>query len=97
VSTLCCEHGMSGTSHYIWRTKFGTMDASVINRLKKPARNNTRHQHTALLSTVWCESDLLPLRGTEHDTNKIIADSLIALSLCPRTWGSGLMLLHEWG
>jgi putative transposase len=28
------------------------------------------------------------------DENKVVADSLIALSLCHRTWGFGLMFLH---
>ena len=31
---LCREHGMSNTSFYKWRAKFGGMDASMISQMK---------------------------------------------------------------
>jgi|TARA_B110000008_G_scaffold64309_1_gene64534 putative transposase len=31
VSELCQEHGMSNTSFYEWRAKFGGMDASMVS------------------------------------------------------------------
>ena len=33
VSELCREHGMSSTTFYKWRAKYGGMDTSMIARL----------------------------------------------------------------
>ena len=35
IPELCREHGMSGTSFYKWRAKFGGMDASLMVRIKE--------------------------------------------------------------
>lgn len=35
VPELCREHGMSSSTFYKWRTKFGGMDASLMARLKE--------------------------------------------------------------
>lgn len=42
VSELCREHGMSSTSFYKWRAKFGGMDASLMARLKELEDENRR-------------------------------------------------------
>ena len=34
VPELCRVHGMSNASFYKWRTKYGGMDASLINQMK---------------------------------------------------------------
>ncbi len=34
VADLCREHGMSDTSFYKWRAKYGGMDASMISQMK---------------------------------------------------------------
>ena len=34
VAELCREHGMSSTSFYKWRSKYGGMDASMISQMK---------------------------------------------------------------
>ena len=34
VKDLCREHGFSEASYYLWRSKFGGMDASDARRLK---------------------------------------------------------------
>ena len=35
VPELCREHGMSSATFYMWRAKYGGMDASMIARLKE--------------------------------------------------------------
>ena len=35
VPELCREHGMSPTSFYKWRSKYGVMGASLMARMKK--------------------------------------------------------------
>jgi len=42
VSELCQEHGMSNTSFYEWRAKFGGMDASMVSELKAMEAENRR-------------------------------------------------------
>ena len=42
VSELCRERGLSGTSFYRWRAKFGGMDASLISEMKDMAEENSR-------------------------------------------------------
>lgn len=42
VSELCREHGMSSASFYIWRAKFGGMDASMMSEMKALAEENCR-------------------------------------------------------
>lgn len=42
VSELCREQGMSTTSFYKWRAKYGGMDASVICLLKSVEDENRR-------------------------------------------------------
>jgi putative transposase len=32
---LCLEHGMSDSSFYKWRIKYGGMDASLLTRMKE--------------------------------------------------------------
>jgi putative transposase len=39
---LCREHGMSSTTFYKWRAKFGGMDASMMARMKELKDENRR-------------------------------------------------------
>lgn len=42
VTELCHEHGMSNASFYKWRSRFGSMDASMMTRLKELEDENLR-------------------------------------------------------
>ena len=42
VPDLCREHGMSSASFYKWRSKYGSMDASMMTRLKELEDENRR-------------------------------------------------------
>ena len=42
VMALCREHGMSKSSFYKWRDKYGGMDASLMSRMKELERENSR-------------------------------------------------------
>ena len=35
IPELCREHGMSNSSFYKWRTKYGGTDASLMTRMKE--------------------------------------------------------------
>ena len=42
VADLCRRHGFSEASYYLWRSKFGGMDASLMARLKELEDENRR-------------------------------------------------------
>jgi putative transposase len=42
VPELCREHGMSNSSFYKWRAKFGGMDTSMVKRMKELEDENWR-------------------------------------------------------
>lgn len=42
VADVCREHGVSEQSVYRWRTKFGGMDVSDVQRLKQLQDENSR-------------------------------------------------------
>ena len=42
VPELCREHGISSTTFYKWRSKFGGMDASLMARMKELEDENRR-------------------------------------------------------
>ena len=42
VADLCREHGISGTTFYKWRAKFGGMHVSMMARLKELEDENRR-------------------------------------------------------
>ena len=42
VKELCREYGMSDTTFYRWRSKYGGMDASDIKRLKELEAENAQ-------------------------------------------------------
>ena len=42
VPELCRKYGMSSTSFYKWRSKYGGMDVSHMKRLKELALENAR-------------------------------------------------------
>ncbi len=44
VSEICCEHGMSSTLFYKWRSKYGGMEASMMTRMKELEDKNRRFQ-----------------------------------------------------
>lgn len=57
VSELCREHGMSNTSFYKWRAKFGGMDASMISELKAMTEENRRLKR--MYAEMSMQNDLL--------------------------------------
>ena len=42
VPDLCREHGMSNATFYKWRSKYGGMDASLMQRMKALEDENRR-------------------------------------------------------
>ena len=42
VAELCLEHGISNSTFYKWRAKYGGMDASLITRMKDLEEENRR-------------------------------------------------------
>jgi len=42
IPELFREHGMSNSSFYKWRTKYGGMDASLMTRMKELEDENRR-------------------------------------------------------
>lgn len=42
VKELCREYGMSDTTFYRWRSKYGGMEASDIRRLKEVESENSK-------------------------------------------------------
>lgn len=42
VPELCGEHGISSATFYMWRTKFGGMDTSLMTRMKELEEENRR-------------------------------------------------------
>jgi putative transposase len=42
IPDLCREHGMSNTTFYKWRAKYGGMDASLMKRMKELEDENRR-------------------------------------------------------
>lgn len=42
VPELCREHGMSTATFYMWRAKYGGMDASLMARMKELEEENRR-------------------------------------------------------
>ena len=42
IKELCRRHGFSEASYYLWRSKFGGMDASLMARLKELEDENRR-------------------------------------------------------
>jgi len=52
VPDLCREYGMSSASFYQWRSKYGGMDVSMMNRLKELEQENKQ------LKKMYAESQL---------------------------------------
>ena len=42
VPDLCREHGISTTTFYKWRSKYGGMDVSLMTRMKELEEENRR-------------------------------------------------------
>lgn len=39
---ICREHGMSAATSYKWRSKYGGVDTSMLRRVKKSEKENSR-------------------------------------------------------
>ncbi len=52
VTELCREHGMSKATFYKWRSKYGGMDISLVNRMKELEKENAR------LKKMYAETQL---------------------------------------
>jgi putative transposase len=52
VPELCRKHGMGNSTFYKWRTKYGGMDASLLQRMKELESENKR------LKKLYAESQL---------------------------------------
>lgn len=52
VPELCREYGMSSAAFYQWRSKYGGMDVSMMNRLKELEQENKQ------LKKMYAESQL---------------------------------------
>ena len=46
VPDLCREHGMSTSTFYTWRSKYGGMDVSLMKRMKDLEDENRRLKKT---------------------------------------------------
>jgi putative transposase len=57
VPELCREHGMSSTSFYKWRAKYGGMDASMKTRMKELEAENARLKK--MYADVQLENDVI--------------------------------------
>ena len=42
IPELCREHGMSNSSFYKWRTKYGGIDAALMTRMKESEDEHRR-------------------------------------------------------
>lgn len=42
IPNLCREHGMSSATFYKWKSKYGSMDLSMMTRLKELEAENAR-------------------------------------------------------
>ena len=42
VKDVCCKHGISETTYYNWKSKYGGMESSDIKRLKDLEHENRR-------------------------------------------------------
>ena len=52
VKDLCRRHGFSEASYYLWRSKFGGMDVSMVARMKELEEENRR------LKKMYADSQL---------------------------------------
>jgi len=52
VPELCREHGMSSAAFYKWRSKYGGMDASLMNKMKELEAENRQ------LKKMYAEAQL---------------------------------------
>ena len=56
-ATLCRDHGMSSTSFYKWRVKFGGMDASMISQMRSIEDEN--RQLKKMFAELSMQNELL--------------------------------------
>ena len=42
TGALCREHGISNATFYLWKSKYGGMEASDVKRMKELEEENTR-------------------------------------------------------
>jgi len=71
ISELCREHGMSNASFYKWRAKFGSMDASMITKLKAMADENRRLKR--MYAEMSMQNDFLKEKRLEKSVKAVSA------------------------
>ena len=54
VPELCREHGVSSATFYKWRSKFGSMDASLMSQLKELQDENRAGVEPAFAEVTDC-------------------------------------------
>jgi len=57
IKDLCCQHGFSEASYYLWRSKFGGMSVPDAKRLKDLEAEDTRLKK--LLAEQVFENDVI--------------------------------------
>ena len=57
VAELCREHGISSTSFYKWRAKYGGMDVSMMSQMKSLEEENRRLKR--MFADLSMQADLL--------------------------------------
>ena len=71
MPTLCRKHGMSSTTFYKWRAKYGGMDASLMKRMKELKGENRR------LKKMYAEERLISEVRKEAlgESGKVISEA----------------------
>jgi putative transposase len=57
VAELCREHGISSTTFYKWRAKYGGMDVSMMSQMKSLEEENRRLKR--MFADLSMQADLL--------------------------------------
>ena len=59
---LCCQHQLSGATHYKWKSKYGGLEASELKRLKELESGN--HRLKQMYTHLSLEHEALRVHGT---------------------------------
>ena len=78
VAELCREQGMSNDCFYKWRSRFGSMDASTMNRLKE-LKDEKRHLKKCMLKS---DSKLKSFRRRWQKSGEAIASKADVAGCC---------------
>ena len=60
ASDICCEKGISSTTIYKWKAKFGGMEASDVRRLKELEADPSRLKQTFAEPSLENQDPLRP-------------------------------------